>query len=220
MSGENDMRPRDREAFRAARSLLDDLGVPLVAAVDEYVQCRRKLGEVPLMVSAVEHLRRTPGGYDKGISTFVTAHVCGSSRAGSFLGGGRMNVREHPMILPAHPGRWPDNIRHLFRRESRKGPDACNRLTAQGDEELKAGLEAGRWGMVPQVRQQLRKQHNTQIAAGAVYGHLGKFGAQLKVRRKAHVKQEPDGVEAFKATPSRPCCHRTCAPPACSLPAL
>jgi integrase len=59
MSCDNDMRPQDREAFKAAQAMLADLGVPLVAAVDEYVKCRRRLGEVSLISSVEEHVRRT-----------------------------------------------------------------------------------------------------------------------------------------------------------------
>jgi hypothetical protein len=61
MSHDNDMRPQDREAFRAAQAMLSGLGVPLVVAVDEYVQCRRKLGEVPLLSSVDEYVRRSQG---------------------------------------------------------------------------------------------------------------------------------------------------------------
>lgn len=80
MSSDNDLRPRDREAFLAAQEMLAGTGVPLVtavdeyvrcrlnlgesplvAAVDEYVQCRRKLGEVSLMTSADEYVRRARG---------------------------------------------------------------------------------------------------------------------------------------------------------------
>jgi hypothetical protein len=57
MSHDNNMRPQDREAFRTVQTMLAILGVPLVTAVDEYVRCRRKLGEVPLE-SAVDLNRR------------------------------------------------------------------------------------------------------------------------------------------------------------------
>lgn len=61
MSSDNDLRPQDREAFRTAQNMLAPLGVPLVVAVDEYVQCRRKLGDVNLSTSVEEYLRRARG---------------------------------------------------------------------------------------------------------------------------------------------------------------
>jgi hypothetical protein len=47
MSSDNDLRPQDRESLRVAQTMLAPLGLPLVAVVEEYLQCRRKLGEVP-----------------------------------------------------------------------------------------------------------------------------------------------------------------------------
>lgn len=61
MSSDNDMRPQDREAFRVAQGMLADLGVPLVTAVDEYVKCRRRLGEMTLLTATDEFLRRVRG---------------------------------------------------------------------------------------------------------------------------------------------------------------
>jgi integrase len=66
MSQDNDMRPQDREAFRTVQAMLAALGVPLVTAVDEYVQCRRKLGGAPLLTCVEEHVRRTRG-YTTGV---------------------------------------------------------------------------------------------------------------------------------------------------------
>jgi transposase len=91
-------------------------------------------------------------------------------------------------------------VQRLLERESGRGPDARNRLTARAAEELKAGLEAGRWRTGPQVRQWLQQEHNIQIAEGTVYKYLGKFAARLKVPRKSHVKRDPLKVEVFKAT--------------------
>ena len=61
MSSDNDLRPQDREAFRSACAMIAPFGIPLVAALEEYVQCRRKLGETPLMTSVEEFVRRTKG---------------------------------------------------------------------------------------------------------------------------------------------------------------
>ena len=51
MSSDNDLRPQDRESLRVAQTMLAPLGLPLVAVVEEYLQCRRKLGEVPLLMA-------------------------------------------------------------------------------------------------------------------------------------------------------------------------
>ncbi|MEQ1843647.1 MAG: hypothetical protein ABL994_24845, partial [Verrucomicrobiales bacterium] len=51
MSSDNDLRPQDRENFRSAMSMLAPLGLPLLAALEEYVECRRRLGSVPLLVA-------------------------------------------------------------------------------------------------------------------------------------------------------------------------
>ncbi|MEI6535613.1 MAG: hypothetical protein WCN98_09760 [Verrucomicrobiaceae bacterium] len=59
MSHDNEMRPQDRESFRAAQSMLAELGVPLLTAVDEYVRCRRKLGDTSLTTSVDDYARRT-----------------------------------------------------------------------------------------------------------------------------------------------------------------
>ena len=91
-------------------------------------------------------------------------------------------------------------MQRLLERERGKAPDARNRLTAQAAQEMKAGLEAGRWRTGPQVRQWLQREHSIQIAEGTVYKYLGKFAARLKVPRKSHVKKDPLKVEAFKAT--------------------
>lgn len=61
MSHDNDMRPQDREAFKVAHSLVAPLGVPLLTAVEEYVLCRRKLGDVSLLTSVDEYVRRSRG---------------------------------------------------------------------------------------------------------------------------------------------------------------
>ena len=61
MSSDNDLRPQDREAFRVAQSILAPFGVPLVAAVEEYAQCRRKLGDASLSAAVDDFARRSTG---------------------------------------------------------------------------------------------------------------------------------------------------------------
>ena len=56
-----DMRVADRQNYLAATSLLENLSVPLVAAVEEYVRCRELLGGSPLLSAIEEHVRRTNG---------------------------------------------------------------------------------------------------------------------------------------------------------------
>lgn len=59
LSWTNDLGPQDRDAFLAAQRILKEFDVPLVAAVDEYARCRRRLTEVPLLCAVDEFLRRT-----------------------------------------------------------------------------------------------------------------------------------------------------------------
>ena len=56
-----DMRPADRENYRAAIAMLRGSPIPLVAAVEEYVRCRKLLGDAPLFPAEEEYLRRTRG---------------------------------------------------------------------------------------------------------------------------------------------------------------
>ena len=42
-----DMRVADRQNYMAATSLLENISVPLVAAIEEYVRCRELLGGSP-----------------------------------------------------------------------------------------------------------------------------------------------------------------------------
>ena len=51
----------DRDAFRAAQSLLSDLRLPLLSALEEYVRCRKLLVDAPLLPAVEEYLRRTRG---------------------------------------------------------------------------------------------------------------------------------------------------------------
>ena len=61
MSSDNDLRPQDREAFKVACAMIEPFGIPLLAALEDYVRCRRKLGEMPLMTSVEEFVRRAKG---------------------------------------------------------------------------------------------------------------------------------------------------------------
>ncbi len=56
-----DFKPHERDAFVTAAKLLEDLDMPLVAAVQEYVRARKVLGETPLVAAAEEFTRRTRG---------------------------------------------------------------------------------------------------------------------------------------------------------------
>jgi Phage integrase family len=56
-----DLSVADRDTYRAAQSLLSELKVPLLSAVEEYVRCRKLLGESPLLPAVEEYLRRTRG---------------------------------------------------------------------------------------------------------------------------------------------------------------
>ncbi|MFN0076597.1 MAG: tyrosine-type recombinase/integrase [Prosthecobacter sp.] len=66
LSSENDLRPQDRENLRAVQDLLSPLGLPLVAVVEEYLQCRRRLGAVPLLLAVEDFVTRSRS-YEPGI---------------------------------------------------------------------------------------------------------------------------------------------------------
>jgi hypothetical protein len=51
MPDENDLRPGERACFRAALDLLAPLGLPLLGAIEEHVECRRLLGGTPVLVA-------------------------------------------------------------------------------------------------------------------------------------------------------------------------
>src|SRR5210317_1264334 len=56
-----DLKPHERDAFVAATGYLEDLDMPLVSAVQEYIRARKVLGEVPLVAAAEEFSRRNRG---------------------------------------------------------------------------------------------------------------------------------------------------------------
>ena len=49
MGGENDLRPKERESYLAAARMLEPLGLPLLGAVEDYLECRRRLGGCPAL---------------------------------------------------------------------------------------------------------------------------------------------------------------------------
>jgi integrase len=61
MQAQNDLRPADRESFLAAQRILQEINMPLVAASEDYVQCRKLLGDVPLRQAVEDFCRRTNG---------------------------------------------------------------------------------------------------------------------------------------------------------------
>ena len=56
-----DLRSADRENYRAAMALLRGSPIPLVTVVEEYVRCRKLLGDAPFFPAVEEYLRRTRG---------------------------------------------------------------------------------------------------------------------------------------------------------------
>ncbi len=61
LQSNNDLRPTEREAFLGAQRILKEIDVPLVSAIEEYVRCRKVLGDAPLLASVEEFARRTRG---------------------------------------------------------------------------------------------------------------------------------------------------------------
>jgi integrase len=54
-----DLKPHDRESYLAARARLESPGIPLVVAVEDYVQCRDLLKGTPLRLAVEDFIRRT-----------------------------------------------------------------------------------------------------------------------------------------------------------------
>jgi integrase len=67
MSSDNDLRPQDRESLRTVQGMLQPLGLPLVSVVEEYLQARRKLGQVPLLTAVEDYVTRARS-YEAGIT--------------------------------------------------------------------------------------------------------------------------------------------------------
>ena len=67
LQSNNDLRPAERDAFLVAQRILKGVDVPLVSAVEEYVRCRKVLGDVPLL-AAVEEFARLTRGVKLGVS--------------------------------------------------------------------------------------------------------------------------------------------------------
>jgi hypothetical protein len=57
----NDLRPAERDAYLTAIGLLKNVAVPLVSAVEEYAECRKRLGDIPLLSAIEEFVRRMNG---------------------------------------------------------------------------------------------------------------------------------------------------------------
>lgn len=57
----NDLSTRERDLFHAAHKLLSPLGMPMLAAVEEYVLARAVLGDIPLVTAAKEYKRQNEG---------------------------------------------------------------------------------------------------------------------------------------------------------------
>lgn len=70
---------------------------------------------------------------------------------------------------------------------------------AKVQEQLQAGLQAGRWRTAGQVAAWLKEAHGIQRATKSLYYWLGKVGGALRVPRPCHVKQDPAATAAFRA---------------------
>ena len=62
-----DISAPEREAYLAGRKIVESLDVPLVAAAEEYAQCKKLLGARSLLAAVTEHVERT-----RGVQTEVT----------------------------------------------------------------------------------------------------------------------------------------------------
>ena len=50
-----DLKPHERDNYKAAEALLEKLGIPLYAAVEDYVRARNVAGDESLSVMAAEY---------------------------------------------------------------------------------------------------------------------------------------------------------------------
>jgi transposase len=70
--------------------------------------------------------------------------------------------------------------------------------TQKVQQELVAGLQAGRWRTAGQVAAWLKEAHGIERAAKSIYRWLGKANGALRVPRPAHVLQNPPAAAAFR----------------------
>ena len=66
--------------------------------------------------------------------------------------------------------------------------------------ELKAGLQEGRWKRAKEIVQWLKQRHETQLTDKGVYYWLGKLGGVLKVPRKTHAQKDAARSAQFQQT--------------------
>jgi transposase len=89
-------------------------------------------------------------------------------------------------------------LEELLRRES--PPGQISPIGAQKvQEELLAGLKAGRWRTAGQVAAWLQETHGIKRAVKSIYRWLGKANGALRVPRPAHVLQNPPAAAASRA---------------------
>ncbi len=122
MGSENDLRPQERESYLAAARMLEPLGLPLLGAVEDYVECRRRLGAMPLLAAVEEYLARHEG-FEPGVAVpriveeFVETKV-------------RDRARE----------RYVESIKHILRKFAESFPGGIDEVTAR---QVEAWLRRG-----------------------------------------------------------------------------
>ena len=89
-------------------------------------------------------------------------------------------------------------VSKLLARESPPGSTSPV-AEAKVQEQLQAGLKAGRWRTAGQIAAWLKEAHGIERAAKSLYYWLGKVGGALRVPRPCHVKQDPAATAAFRA---------------------
>lgn len=89
-------------------------------------------------------------------------------------------------------------VEELLRRQT--PPGSSSPLSAAAvQQDLVAGLKAGRWRTARQVAAWLQETHGIVRAAKSLYRWLGKAGGARRVPRPAHVLQNPQAAAAFRA---------------------
>jgi len=147
MSDDNDLRPGDRACFRAAIDLLAPLGLPLLGAIEEYVECRRLLGGTPLLLAVGEYQSRI-SGFEAGVTVGqVVEELIALKKqdrlSKAHLDGLRLTCRKFARTLPGEVSRigviqieawirrgdhaartrnnWLKQIKYLFQFAKRRG---------------------------------------------------------------------------------------------------
>jgi hypothetical protein len=75
-----DLKPHERDNYKAAEALLEKLGIPLYAAVEDYVRARNVAGDESLSVMAAEYNKMFGNIVRRATVPKVVAHMLESRK--------------------------------------------------------------------------------------------------------------------------------------------